>query len=53
MTIDEIITVLQNKLGNLQTAKNVAIQLGQLETLAQIESDIISTQASLEKLQSL
>jgi len=53
MTIDEIITILQNKLTGLQNAKAANISLGNLEPLAQIDLDIIEVTATLEKLKSL
>ena len=53
MTIDEVITVLQNKLTGLQNAKSANIALGNLEPLAQIDLDIIEVTATLEKLKTL
>jgi len=53
MTIDEIITILQNKLTGLQNAKSANIALGNLEPLGQIDLDIIEVTATLEKLKSL
>jgi hypothetical protein len=53
MTINEIITVLQNKLTILQNSKQTYMDNGQLDPLPQLEADIIETQNSLEKLKSL
>ena len=53
MNIDEIITVLQNKVRVLENAKSASIANGEMSTLAQLEVDILSTQASLEKIQTL
>jgi hypothetical protein len=53
MSIDEIITVLQNKVTVLQNAKNTAINNGEISAIAQIEVEIISTQASIDKIKTL
>ena len=53
MNIDEIITVLQNKVKVLENAKSASIANGDMNTLGQLEVEILSTQASLEKIQTL
>ena len=53
MNIAEIITVLQNKVRVLENAKSASIANGEMGTLAQLEVEILNTQASLEKIQSL
>ena len=53
MSIDEIITVLQNKLTGLQNARSAFIGSGNLEPLNQIDLDIIEVTATLEKLKTL
>jgi len=53
MTIDEIITVLQNKLTLLQNSRTAYFNAGQIEPLGQIDLDIIEVTATLEKLKSL
>ena len=53
MNIAEIIMVLQNKIRVLENAKNASIANGDMIPLAQLEVEILNTQASLEKIQSL
>jgi hypothetical protein len=53
MLIDDIVLILQNKIRTLQTAKNAAMQTGNLESYSQLEIEIISTQESLDKLLTL
>ena len=53
MNLDEIITVLQNKVRVLENAKNASIANGDMSTLAQLEVEILSTQASLDKIKTL
>jgi hypothetical protein len=50
MNLDEIIVVLQNKVRVLENAKSGAIANGEMNTLAQLEVEILSTQASLDKI---
>ena len=53
MNIDEIITVLQNKVRVLENAKSASIANGDMSTLAQLDVEILSTQASLDKILTL
>ena len=53
MNIDEIITVLQNKVRVLENAKSASIANGDMSTLAQLDVEILSTQASLDKIKTL
>ena len=53
MNIDEIITVLQNKVRVLENAKSASIANGDMSTLGQLEVEILSTQASLDKILTL
>jgi hypothetical protein len=53
MSLDEIITILQNKIRALQIAKDAAAQNGNLESYTKIDTDIISTQDSLDKIMTL
>jgi len=53
MNIDEIITVLENKVRVLENAKSASIANGDMSPLAQLEVEILSTQASLNKILTL
>jgi len=53
MEINDILTVLQNKITVLQNAKNNAINNGEMNAIAQIEVEMISTQASIDKIKTL
>ena len=53
MNIAEIIVVLQNKVTALENAKSASIANGDMSPLAQLEVEILSTQASLDKINTL
>ena len=53
MNIAEIITVLQNKVRSLENAKSASIANGDMSPLAQLEVEILNTQASLDKILTL
>jgi len=53
MTIDEVITVLQNRLTVLQNARSAAVANGQMDVLAQMDIDILTVTSTLQKIQSL
>ena len=53
MNLDEIIVILQNKVRVLENAKSASIANGEMGTLAQLEVEILSTQASLDKILTL
>ena len=53
MNIAEIIVVLQNKVTALENAKSASIANGDMSPLAQLEVEILSTQASLDKILTL
>ena len=53
MSIQEVITILQNKLTGLQNARSAFIGSGNLEPLNQIDLDIIEVTSTLAKIQSL
>jgi hypothetical protein len=53
MTIKEIIAILQNKLVNLQNAKDCHIAGGNLEAVISIDNDILTTKTTIESLQSV
>lgn len=53
MTIDEVIEVLQNRLRVLQNARDASVQNGQMDTLAQLDVDILTVNDTLNKLKTL
>ena len=53
MNLDEIITVLENKVRVLENAKSASIANGDMSILGDIEIEILSTQASLDKIKTL
>ena len=53
MTIDEVITVLQNRLTVLQNARSASVSNGQMDVLSQIDIDILTVTSTLAKIQSL
>jgi len=53
MNLNEIIVVLQNKVKALENAKNASIANGDIGSLAQLDVEILSTQASLDKILTL
>jgi hypothetical protein len=53
MNIAEIITVLENKVRSLENAKSASVANGDMLPLAQLEIEILSTKATLEKIQTL
>jgi len=53
MNIEDIIVVLQNKVKVLENAYSGAIANGEISVLAQLEVEILSTKASLEKINTL
>ena len=53
MTIDEVITVLQNRLTVLQNARSASVSNGQMDVLSQIDIDKLTVTSTLAKIQSL
>ena len=50
MTIDEIVTILKNRLAMLATARQAAVDQGDLAHTTTIDTDIAETTTSLAKL---
>lgn len=50
MTIEEIVTILKNRLMMLSTARQAAVDQGDLAQITTIDSDIAETTTSLAKL---
>lgn len=50
MRIEEIIEILENRIQTLTETRKLAVQAGSLEQVANIDFDLVSTQASIEQL---
>jgi len=50
MKIEEIIFILENKIKNLEQQKNAAIMAGDLEMVTVIDTQIVETQITLDRL---
>ena len=50
MKIAEIITILENRLTSLATAREAAVAGGDLGTVSVLDADLLETQASLDQL---
>lgn len=53
MNVEKLIELVANKLAALGQAKATAEQLGQIEELVQIETEIVATETMLAKLKTL
>jgi len=53
MKMQELITLLSNKLSSLNNAKSTAMASGDLEAVLRLEGEIGETQATIEALQTL
>lgn len=53
MKLNELITLLANKLSYLNNAKSTAIVLGDVEAVLRIDNEIQETQATFLALQSI
>ena len=53
MNLNEIITVLENKVRVLENAKSASIANGEMGTLAQLDIEILKTQESLDRIKTL
>jgi uncharacterized ferredoxin-like protein len=52
MTIDELLSILNNKMNNLVSQKGNAFLSGDAETVLKIESEIANLQLIIDKLKS-
>jgi hypothetical protein len=52
MSIEELITLLRNRLSFAQTRRTEAFQRGDIETVATIDADIAATNSTLAVLES-
>lgn len=53
MKMQELVTLMANKLAYLNTAKSTAIACGDLDAILRLDSEISETQATIEALQTL
>lgn len=51
MTLQELLVIMQNRLLTLNEARKSAINLGDLEQVNRIDGDLITTCATVEKIQ--
>jgi hypothetical protein len=51
MTVQELLVIMQNRLLTLNEARKSAINLGDLEQVNRIDGDLITTYATVEKIQ--
>jgi hypothetical protein len=51
MTIQDLITLLSNKLASLNNAKSTAIANGDVEAVLRLDNEIAETQDTLNQLQ--
>ena len=53
MKMQELVTLMANKLAYLNTAKSTAMASGDLEAVLRLDAEISETQATIEALQTL
>lgn len=53
MKLQELVTLLSNKVASLNVARSTAIGLGDVESVLRLDSEITETQATLDTLQSV
>jgi hypothetical protein len=53
MKVPELITLMANKLAYLNTARSTALASGDLEAVLRLDSEILETQDTLSKLQTI
>ena len=53
MKMQELVTLMANKLAYLNTAKSTATALGDVEAVLRLDSEISETQATIDALQTL
>ena len=51
MTLQELITIMQNRLITLTEAKKAAVQAGDVQRVSQIDNDLTTTLITIEQLQ--
>ena len=53
MTVADLIKLAENRLSTLNSARSTAVSLGQDARIAEIDAEILSTDATLVQLRSL
>lgn len=53
MSVQDLITLLENRLTFSQAQRNAAVQRGDVSLVQQLDADIASTQATLDQLRTL
>jgi len=53
MKMQELVSLMANKLAYLNTAKSTAMASGDLEAVLRLDNEIIETQATIDALQTL
>lgn len=53
MSLQEVISILQSRISNLQTLRSYAVSIGDIIQIEKIDADISETQMTLNKLTSL
>lgn len=53
MKMQELITLMANKLAYLNTARSTALASGDLEAVLRLDGEILETQDTLSKLQAI
>lgn len=53
MTLNEIFTILENRLMTLKNAKINAVNGGDLENVIKIDNDIITTQITIDEIKEI
>lgn len=51
MTIEEIIAILKNRLAFNAQQRNAAVSRGDIEQVAALDADTVTTQASIDEMQ--
>lgn len=52
MTIEQLITILENKIRNLIELKALSVQSGDIAEVERLDMEIVETQSTLDKVRS-
>lgn len=53
MTLEEVLTVMQNRIIALKTARISSVNAGDLDNVIKIDNDLITTLSSIEKIKEI
>lgn len=53
MTLNEILSIMQNRIIALNEARRAAVNSGDLDGVVKIDSDLVTTHSSIEKIKLL